>query len=646
MRSTFHGLETARRALNTQQAALHTTGHNIANANTEGYSRQRVNFTQTEPYPKAGLNRPDIPGQLGTGVKAGAIQRIREDFLDTQYRAENSKHGYWSGRHVSLEKMEDIMNEPSEDGLAKTLDRFWTALQDLSVHPEDSGARSVVRQRGLAVAETFNYTADSLKTIQRDLKSQMDVTVNEVNSLTRQINNINKQIASVEPHGYLPNDLYDVRDLLVDRLSEIVNVKVEPVGSGGKALDIAEGKYTIKLIDDNGRDMGVTLVDGLRLETNELRIDYDEDSGLVNNVYFASSKALEGNKDFNYQTAGGVSIFNVEEFKAVGRLKAEMEAYGYLVSGEEKGLYPEMLQNLDQMVYTFVEEFNAVHRAGWNLNEIASGEKSDPPIDFFDFGSLVFTGDDFQGAASNLKLSNKIIEGLDNIAASAKADSVFARMVHGDEEGPSVRGIYSGSGTAADPQNLFVRFHQPDPSEEGSWQYIFLNDEPEDWATMNEAVWSVFNTNDSEATVTTVDGLTIDATGIHKNGAIWQHDNLVNGTRAIGFSGDGSNALALANVKDANLNFGGTTTNVQSFYQGVIGDMAVNTNEADRMMRNADQLRLSVDQRRDSVSAVSLDEEMTNLIQFQHAYNAAARTITLVDEMLDRIINGMGTAGR
>lgn len=539
MRSTFHGLETARRAMFTQQTALHTTGHNIANANTEGFSRQRVNFNTTEPYPKAGFNRPGIPGQIGTGVEAGAIQRVREGFLDVQYRAENSKFGYWDARSTSLEKLEDIMNEPSEDGLANTLDRFWNSLQDLSVHPEDSGARSVVRQRGLAVAETFNYTAESLKAIQRDLKSQNEVTVNQMNSLTSQINELNKQIAAVEPHGYLPNDLYDQRDLLVDELSKIANVKVEPVRSGGQALEIAEGKYTIKLLDDNGRDMGVTLVDGQRLETNEMRIAYDESTDLVKEVYFASRQALQ-DPNFDYENAGGVSRFNVDDFNAVGKLKADLEAYGYISkTGEEKGIFPDMLHNLDQMVYTFVEEFNAIHRDGWNLNEIAKGEKDDPAIDFFGFRGGALAGDNFKGAASNLKLSDAIVNHLDNIAASSLAEG---------------------------------------------------------------------------------------------------HN--------VGFSGDGSNALALANVKDANLDFGGTTTNVQSFYQGVIGDMAVGANEANRMAKNADTLRQSVDMRRDSVSSVSLDEEMTNLIQFQHAYNAAARSITLVDEMLDRIINGMGTAGR
>ena len=112
------------------------------------------------------------------------------------------------------------------------------------------------------------------------------------------------------------------------------------------------------------------------------------------------------------------------------------------------------------------------------------------------------------------------------------------------------------------------------------------------------------------------------------------------------FAGSGSNATALANVKDTILNYGGSTTSVTSFYQSVIGDMGVQASQAKQMTDNSNVLRDSVLTRRESVSSVSLDEEMTDMIKFQHAYNAAARNITMIDEMLDRIINNMGVVGR
>lgn len=542
MISTFHGLETARRALSSAQGALYTTGHNIANANTPGYSRQRVNLVPGEPFPNPSLNRPAIPGQLGTGVKIDSIQRYREEFLDLQYRAENSKYGYWQARTDALTKMEDIMNEPSESGIANNLDKFWTALQDLSVHPEDSGARSVVRQRGIALAETFNYVSDSLKMIQRDLQKKTEATMQQINSLIRQINNINLQIAKVEPHGYVPNDLYDRRDLLVDELSTYLNIKVERVNSGGAPSPVAEGLYTIKLIDENGREMGVTLVDGKRFETQELYIKYEEldggEKGLIEKLYFGPPKTLESTPKDQLENVGGITAFEIDQFRSYGRLLAEVEAFGYYGKDElgntvEKGVYPDMINKLDIMVYTFVQEFNRVHRQGWSLNDIKNGERAGH--NFFEFDADLSNPP--KGAASSIRVSDAILAELDNIAAAST----------------------------------------------------------------------------------------------------------VGGSEA--FSGDGSNALALANVKDTLLNFGGSTTNVHSFYQGVIGQMAVDTNEADRMTRNSDTLRQSVDEKRMSLSSVSLDEEFTNMIKFQHAYNAAARNITIIDEMLDRIINGMGRVG-
>ncbi|ADU31866.1 flagellar hook-associated protein FlgK [Evansella cellulosilytica] len=547
--STFHGLETARRAMTTHQSALHTTGHNIANANTPGYSRQRVNFSTTEAFPTPAFNMPNMPGQIGTGVKAGEVQRIREAFLDTQFRSENNKNGYWTARHNALEKMEDIMNEPTESGLASTMDRFWQSLQDLSVHPEDAGARSVVRQRGIAVAETFQYTYQSLQAIQEDYRSEIGVQQDRINSLIRQINNINKQISQVEPHGLLPNDLYDQRDLLVDELSGFMNVTVETVSSGGNASPQATGRYTIKLADEHGRDMGVTLVDGARLERTELHISYSDD-GLVQGLHVANERALnqvENASEIKDLTSGVVHMNNLDAFRSPGALRATIETHGYIDrNGQVRGDYPEMMANLDLMVFTFVEELNAVHSSGWSLSEIEAGVKANDGegIPFFTFAENAnISSDNMKGAAQFLQVNRAIIEELDNIAASG------------------------------------------------------------------------FTSNPNEPL-------------------------------SEGFAGDGSNALALANVKDKNLSFGGSTTNVQSFYQSVIGNMAVDLNEANRMMKNTETLRDSVEDRRQSVMGVSLDEEMTNMIQFQHAYNAAARNITMIDEMLDIIINRMGVVGR
>ncbi|MBT2685456.1 flagellar hook-associated protein FlgK [Bacillus sp. ISL-37] len=515
MRSTFMGLETARRGMFTQQSALHTTGHNISNANTPGYTRQRINFEQTEPYPNASLNRPQIPGQVGTGVKTGSIQRVRESFLDIQYRSENNKLGYWETRAEAYTKLEEVLNEPSESGLAKTMDQFWQSLQDLAVNPTNPGARSVVRQRGIAVAETFNYLHNSLSSIQQDLKNEVSVTGKEINSLTYQISKINGQIADVEPHGYLPNDLYDERDRLIDQLASIVNIKVDYTNSGGRSLKMADGQAVIKMVSDSGKELGI-LVSGDR--NNNMTVNFDGADESVKTVSIGDSK------------------FNFTDLNSTGKLKALVDSYGYEANGKVAGVYPEMMKELDNLAFTFATEFNNVHKDGMSPNDIAGKTKARNPF----FADADNTNPLRKGFASRIELADAINKSLDNIATA---------------DGSSITG----------------------------------------------------------ATI-----------------------------------GDSTNILKLANIINDKFDYAGDNeqANFRNYYEGVIGGMAVKSQEAVRLTQNSGSLRESVENRRKSVSSVSLDEEMTNMIQFQHAYNASARMITLQDEMLDKIINGMGTVGR
>lgn len=521
MRSTFMGLETARRGMFTQQSALHTTGHNIANANTPGYTRQRVNFAQTEPYPSAAMNRPNIPGQVGTGVKADAVQRIREGFLDVQYRNETNKLGYSSSKAEAYQKLEQIMNEPSDSGLSNTMDQFWQALQDLAVNPSNEGAKSVVRQRGIAVAETFNYLHNSLVAVQKDIGNEINVTVNKVNSLVKQINGLNEQIGDVEPHGYLPNDLYDERDRLIDELSSLVNIKVEYMESGGNAHSGAEGKAIVKLVSDTGKQHAILVGNG---SFNEISINKDGDN------------AVESIKVGNTEIP-----FN--DLQSRGKLKGLVEAFAFKNNeGEVSGIYANMLKELDNLAYTFANAFNDVHKTGFSPNEIkgtdGSGPKSEEISFFADTDSAPIGN--LEGFAGRITVDNKILASLDNIATASGDDLTKATL------------------------------------------------------------------------------------------------------------GDGSNVLNLANVLTKPMSYDGSseTADFRNYYEGVIGGMAVQAQEANRMTLNSEALQLAVQNKRESVSTVSLDEEMTNMIQFQHAYNASARMISLQDELLDKIINGMGTGGR
>ncbi|TWI59946.1 flagellar hook-associated protein FlgK [Halalkalibacter nanhaiisediminis] len=594
MQSTFHGLETARRAMMTQQYALHTVGHNISNANTEGYTRQRVNFSQTEPYPSIGKNAPRLPGHLGTGVKAGSIQRVREEFLDIQYRNEANKVGYWDARFNALQKMEDILNEPSEQGLNNQIDLFWSSLQDLTVDPEDSGARSVVRERGRFVAETFNYLHDSLSEIKNDYKNEIEVTQKEVNALLNQLDNVNEQIRKTEPHGYVTNDLYDEQDRLIDQLSRIVNIKVEREQSGGQPNSAAEGAATVYLVDDAGnplmKDDGagnltpLKLVDGTGADKHmKMSIGFDT----TDNFNFVDT--------FSFTDNSGSVAYTIDlDQMPRGEMKALVDAYGYGYRDTNgiaivQGTYPDMIAELNVMAENFAKEINNIHQLGFTLADNNGNVKNGGL--FFDLGS----GD----AAKSIKIHDNIIASRDNIAvASVNVDSL------NDSGAFTLGGVNYGS-----PREAYEKWITTSPKTATAY------------ANLQDLL---------RGTLKDDGGVTVDSFN-----ALPQ-----------AFAGDGSNAKRLADMKGIIMDFNGSSGTIGSYYQSVIGDMAVDTQEATRMLASSSSLKDSVDFRRQSVSNVSLDEEMTLMIQFQHAYNAAARNITMVDEMLDRIINNMGVVGR
>ena len=542
MRSTFHGLEVGKRAMFTQQSGLYTMGHNLANMNTPGYTRQRVNFVQTEPYPSPSRNRPQIPGQMGTGVQAGSIQRVRSSFLDLQFRDHHTQLGYYKSRTDALSQMESIMNEPTEGkGLAAVMDEFWKSLEDASTSPTNDGARKVVMERANAVAETFHYLRSSLLKVKGDLGKEINVVVGdgtpnnkgEINSILESIQQLNKQIAEVEPHGDLPNDLYDERDRLVDELSEYFDIEVKRESNGGNSLKIADGDYKIYLkgvTDTNGEPILLVDKNGYK----QVSIEPGRASGPITDVKV-------GNVSIYKVTADGINM-------PAGKLKGLIESFGYVdMNGEEAGSYPRMIDDLDKMAYSFLTLFNEVHREGYPLPQ---DDPSAPPAEFNFFEPL----GDYKGAAGKIKLNPDL-----------KSEHIRVST----EEGKAGDGIHA--------INLANVQHA-----------IFGNGKSYTLEGFNPPI-------------------TISTSGYP----------------------DGMN-----------------NTTVMTFYSGKIGVLGVESKQAKRQAGNMLSLAIEADEKRQSISAVSQDEEFTDMIRFQHAYNAAARTITTVDEMLDRVINGMGIVGR
>ena len=236
--STFLGLETALRGILAQQRAIDVAGHNIANASTVGFTRQRADLVTTPAF-------TDTPhGQLGTGVDVQGYQRIRDDFIDIQLRAQTMRKGYASAQQDGLNQVELSLSEPYDTGLSSLLSKYWASWQNLSNAPEDLATRQALVQSAATLANGFNGLASQLATIQSQTTQEQTLTVAQVNTIGTQIAGLTGSIKAAELAGQQPNDLLDKRDVLIDQLSELGNVTISTTaGTPGAlgAIDVSIG---------------------------------------------------------------------------------------------------------------------------------------------------------------------------------------------------------------------------------------------------------------------------------------------------------------------------------------------------------------------------------------------------------------------
>ncbi len=241
MMNQFSSLELSKRALDYFRRGMETSGHNIANADVEGYSRQRVEASTTIPFTDPGLSRPWSYGQIGTGVKVDAIVRLRDAFLDAQYNEETTVQGYWDQIQDALKNIELYVNEPNGKGFKVAMDEYWAALQEASKRPDDSAIRSNLVEKTRSVTVMMDQLIRNYDEYRANLNEEVALRVQEANTLIDEIAELNVTITEIEGVGWNPNDLYDKRDLKLSQLSELINCKPATM------CDIEDGHYKIYL---------------------------------------------------------------------------------------------------------------------------------------------------------------------------------------------------------------------------------------------------------------------------------------------------------------------------------------------------------------------------------------------------------------
>ncbi len=315
----FSGIEIGRRALMAHQKALDTTGHNVANANTPGYSRQEVVFSSSQPITALTFSKAGGLGQMGTGVEAADLKRYRDRFLDRQFRNESTALGHWETKERALREVEAIMAEPTEAGLRAVMDQFWRSLQDLANDPDSSSARALVRERGAAFTNQLNNAARFLSELRANIEADIGREAREINLLADRVASLNRQISTALTSGDKPNDLMDQRDILLDQLSKIVDIRVTAQTDG--KVDVHIG--------------GVPLV--TQLTANHMTTQVVSGKVVVKWLTISADVAVSG-----------------------GELKGLIDARDLEIDA--------LLGKLDNLASTFAASFNSVHATGYGLD--------------------------------------------------------------------------------------------------------------------------------------------------------------------------------------------------------------------------------------------------------------------------------------
>ncbi|SHE70559.1 flagellar hook-associated protein 1 FlgK [Desulfofundulus australicus DSM 11792] len=517
MPGTFFGLEIARRGLQVHRTAMDITGHNVANASTPGYTRQEAVITATGPYANPTLGSRLLPGQLGTGVEATMVRRIKNEYLDTQARDSISSRDFWQVQEDLFARIEAVFAEPGASGIASTLTKFFNTWQDLNNTPQDPGVKAAVAETGDELAtmmreayQQLGDIAESILKIEQDGSSinvtggQLKDQVDTVNEILRQIRELTEAIKRVYAQGNQPNDLLDKRDLLLDRLAEYGPVSVTHLTEGGRPT----GEIALTFFGEDVRAAGVTV---------ELVPEVETPPGEIKEVKLriGSEEVFLTNYPANLPKAG--SLAGLEE------TRARIDGYTDEADNKVEG-YRDKLENL----------------------------------------------------------------------AGALKDTIYQALNHGHDDVPNndipdkidfFTGSLAGGNFAVDPDIM------KDPTKIDGTNALYV---------ARLATIGMDGTKDFE----------------------------------LGKGASGNP------VKVDLANLGGAT--FSEYFHALLADIGARSGSASDMAGSRRAVAEQVESLRQSVSGVNLDEELSRLIQYQYGYQASARVLATINEMLDYLINRTG----
>ena len=709
MRSTFTGLNTMVKGIFSNQLSLDTVGHNITNANTEGYSRQSVNLAATRCQ-----MQPTIYGDqaVGTGVDSTSILRARDIFADKQYRIEVATQQYNDVMQRAYENIETTFYDVQDTGIQNAIQEFWNGLQDLSTNASDDTTRKNLVNKGVNLANVIQSAKDDLVSHIDLLYDDFEMRVDNVNEMTAKIAHLNKDIVTMEANGSSANDLRDQRDLLVDQLAELVDVTT---------YENWDGSYTVV-------SNGVTLVNS----GDVLTLDYT--TGQSSHV-----------SEVNYGMTNYCAIVKETGLVFVpknGGIRGIIDAIQ-----ENKDFIDELAQISAMLLTTF----NDQHRAGYDMN-------GDLGMNFFGAYENSYSQYSYGEFRYNVNSTNadyfyvyngdKILTGVDiidelqvntNITATGGTQYIAAKTDM-DLTGKSVSSTALGD-NAVLLSNLFnmnkdytestsdavkdkYYFYQDRSDAYGRAKTIKIYDDLTTYTTVTGTTYTtvisrevvyqgqtgvvyrqvttvINNTDESAEDVSTVKfvdqhGYTLNYSIDEDSGAVTYTTTVSSKTfsytsdspgiliysdddggliyKSIDSEGnvtytDGNGETLTKSIDKSNADYAFIVTftgesnsytiyassneiralgdsGIFDYYDYSMSRLGLRAESMDLKVESQDELIVQIENWRSSTAGVDWNEELTNMIKFQKGYGACARCLTTMDEMLDRLVNNTGQVGR
>ncbi len=621
MPSTFLGLNTGLSGLNYFQTALNTTSHNISNANTEGYSRQQVIVSASDP-----LSLNQSYGMMGTGVSSKSVDRLRSEFYDNKYWSANSKYNKYYAQNDYLSQLETYMNEMTgESGYTQWMSKMSAALQDLADNPADYTSRISYTLTADGFTDMVNELSNNFQNTQKSINDEIELAVSEINSLAKQIYELTQQIINVELKGGNANDLRDKRGVCIDTLSEYAEVDVveksimygvghDQVPSNAEALSI--------------RINGWILVD--EIEYNELMVvPRSENVNLTD---------AEGLVDIYWKCADGTAGEKFDVLSTEGKLQGLFEVRD---GNNGENLSGNIVATTENPTSATVELASPIHVN--NLNIPSQGLITLNGKEYMYDGWTAEYDED--GYLNNFVFTNMTM--FDEKGVEITAD--FPDGIEGHSarigESISVKGIPYYMARL----NELVRTFSD-----------YMNSITSEGVDENgDAGLDMFTAEDPYGNDYVLKG-TMEGTGIlsstdssyYKLTALnWELNSAWKSDPAkvvVSYADDVAQGNVEARPIVDKIIYGLTDQTmfaqgtVSHFLQSVTTTLAVDISKTNTFAANQDDIRYTIDSQRTSVSGVDENEEAADLTKFQNLYNLASKVISVLNEVYDKLINQTG----